>query len=211
MGFAEDFVSRLAGLRFEDAFNPYADLCPIYDLPDAPALRRAALVSVIDRALEQGTDSLWVGLAPGHRGARRTGLAFTDDVTLPRLSARWGVELERPTKDEAVSESTAKTVWEELSHIKATVFLWNAFPLHPHKPGNPFSNRGHLRSRESLAGRELLADLIGALDPQRLVAVGNKAENSILQAGGNKTCTKVRHPSYGGQTKFSEDIRRLYR
>lgn len=73
MGFAEEFVGGLAGLRFEDAFNPYADLCPVYDLPNAPALRRAALVTVIDRALEQGTDSLWVGFCPGHRGRGEQG------------------------------------------------------------------------------------------------------------------------------------------
>ena len=210
MGFAEDFVGGLAGLQFKDAFNPYADLCPVYDLPDAPALRRGALTATINQAQRQGVHSLWIGLAPGHRGARRTGLAFTDDITLPRHSARWGIELERPTKGKAISESTAKTVWEELSRIEETVFLWNIFPLHPHEPDNPFSNRD-LCPHERSTGRALLAELISALNPMRLVAVGNEADNAVRKVAPGREVVKVRHPSYGGKTKFSEAIRRLYR
>ena len=210
MGFAEEFVGRLAELRFEDAFNPYADVCPVYDLQDAPALRRAALAAIIDRAQERGVDSLWVGLAPGRLGARRTGLAFTDDCALQAHGERWGVDIERPTTGPEIRERTAQAVWEELRRIDEGVFLWNVFPLHPHQPDNPSRNR-NLRRQERLAGCELLAKLIDALDPQCLVAVGNEAEKAVLQAGGNRTYDKVRHPSYGGKTEFSEAIRRLYR
>ena len=209
MGFAEDFVGGLAGLRFEDAFNPYADLCPVYDLPDAPALRRAALVSVIDRALEQGTDSLWVGFCPGHQGARRTGLAFTDDYVLQAHAERWGVELPRPTTGKMIPEPTTQAVWKELPRIKETVFLWNVFPLHPHKPGKPFSNR-EPTPQEYAAGREALQELIDALDPMRLVAVGNVAAKEVKGVGGGRGFVKVRHPGHGGQREFASGIRELY-
>lgn len=137
MGFANEFVRRLAELRFEHTFNPYADVCPRYDLPDAPTLRRDALTSVIDCAQETGVDSLWVGEAPGHKGARRTGLPFTDDYALEAHCERWDIELKRPTKRTEITETrelTAKAVWGELARINEKVFLWNVFPLHPHEP-----------------------------------------------------------------------------
>ncbi len=134
MGFANEFVGMLAGLRFEHTFNPYADRCSVYDRPEAPTLRRASLTSVIDCALERGVDSLWVGEAPGRLGARRTGLPFTDDYALQAHGKRWGVELKRATREQGREEHTAKAVWEVLPRIKKTVFLWNAFPLHPHEP-----------------------------------------------------------------------------
>lgn len=209
MGFANEFVGRLAGLRFEHTFNPYADVCPCNDLPDAPTLRRASLTSVIDCALERGVDSLWVGEAPGHLGARRTGLPFTDNYALQDHSERWGVELKRATREQGREEHTAKAVWGELRRIKERVFLWNAFPLHPHECDNPFSNR-RLRPEERLAGCELLANLIGALDPSLLVAIGGPANEATRKVAPEREIVKVRHPSHGGQRKFKDAIRELY-
>ena len=209
MGFAEDYVGGLAELRFEDSFNPYADLCPVHDLPNAPALRRGSLIAVINRALEQGTDSLWVGLAPGHKGARRTGLAFTDDCVLQAHAERWGIELPRPTTGEMIEEPTTQDVWEVLSPIKETVFLWNAFPLHPHKPNKPFSNRLP-SAQEFAAGREALKELIAALDPIRIVAVGKEADKGVKGIGGGRGFVKVRHPGHGGKPGFTAGIRELY-
>ncbi len=209
MGFAEDFVGGLAELRFADTFNPYADVCPVYDLPDAPALRRGALAAVIDRALELGTDSLWVGFCPGHQGARRTGLAFTDDYVLQAHGERWGIELPRPTTGKMIPEPTTQAVWKELHRIKETVFLWNVFPLHPHRPDEPFSNR-EPNAREYAAGREALKELIDALNPMRLIAVGNAAAKEVKGAGGGREFVKVRHPGHGGQREFAAGIRELY-
>lgn len=209
MGFAEEFVRRLAGLRFEHAFNPYADRCPVYDLPNAPALRRGALVAVINRALEQRTDSLWVGFCPGHQGARRTGLAFTDDYALQAHGERWGLNLPRPATGAMIKEPTTQAVWKELPRIKETVFLWNVFPLHPHKPGEPFSNRKP-DAQEYAAGREALRELIDALDPTRIVAIGKVAAKEIKGAGGGREAVTVRHPGHGGQREFAAGIRRLY-
>ena len=209
MGFAEEFVGRLAELRFEDAFNPYTDVCPVCDLQDAPALRRAALITVVNRALEQGTDSLWVGFAPGHQGARRTGLAFTDDHVLQAHAERWSVELQRPTIDAMIKEPTTQAVWDVLPRIEEAVFLWNVFPLHPYKPGEPFSNRSP-NAQEFAAGRDALRELIDALNPRRLVVVGKKAAKEIKQAGGGREFVNVRHPGHGGKPAFIAAIEELY-
>lgn len=209
MGFANEFVGLLAGLRFEHTFNPYADVCPRNDLPDAPTLRRDALVSVIGRAQETGVDSLWVGEAPGHLGARRTGLPFTDNYALQAHGERWGVELKRATREQGREEHTAKAVWGELRRIKERVFLWNAFPLHPHKPDDPLSNRSP-RSKERQAGRELLSELIVALKPRLLVAIGGPANEATRKVAPEREIVQVRHPSHGGQREFKDAIRELY-
>ena len=209
MGFANEFVRRLAGLRFEHTFNPYADVCPRNDLPDAPTLRCASLVAVTNRALEQETDSLWVGFCPGHQGARRTGLAFTDDYVLYAHGGRWGLNLPRPTTGAMIKEPTTQAVWKELPRVKERVFLWNVFPLHPHAPGEPFSNRGP-NAQEFAAGREALRELVDALNPRRLVAIGKVAANEIKGAGGGREVITVRHPGHGGQREFAAAIQRLY-
>ena len=209
MGFANEFVGRLTELRFEHAFNPYADRCSVYDLPDAPTLRRASLTSVIDCAQETGVDSLWVGEAPGHKGARRTGLPFTDDYALQAHGERWDIELKRPTCGPEMKEHTAKAVWKELARIKKRVCLWNVFPLHPHEHGETFSNRKPY-AKELAAGREALRELVDALNPTRLVAIGKVAAKEINGAGGGREVVTVRHPGHGGQREFAAAIQRLY-
>lgn len=209
MGFANEFVERLAELRFEHAFNPYADVCPCYDLQEAPTLRRDALTSVIDCALERGVDSLRVGEAPGHLGARRTGLPFTDDYALEAHGERWGLNLPRPTTGAWIKEPTTQAVWKELPRVKERVFLWNVFPLHPHEPGEPFSNR-EPNAQEFAAGREALRELTDALNPARLVAIGKVAAKEIEGAGGGREVVAVRHPGHGGQREFAAAIREMH-
>ncbi|MBY0619370.1 MAG: uracil-DNA glycosylase [Sphingomonas ursincola] len=96
-----------------------------------------------------------------------------------------------------------------LSHIESRVFLWNVFPLHPHKPGLPFTNRAH-NAQERAEGSAILGKLVKLLNPKRIVAIGNDAE--LAASGFSDTCEiiKVRHPSYGGQTDFSRKITEIY-
>ena len=83
--------------------------------------------------------------------------------------------------------------------------LWNVFPLHPHEPNDPFTNRAH-NARERSAGERILAALIVLLCPKRIVAVGNDAaEKAPPRVASDQQVIQVRHPSYGGQTAFSTD------
>ena len=203
------FVKELTGLNFENTFNPYSDRCAVHDLDDAPRCRSKALQSVLEAATEREIHSLWIGRDLGYRGGRRTGLALTDDVHIQTHAERWNLSIERPTTGEAISEQTAATVWRVLSQIKAPVFLWNVFPLHPHEPGNPFSNRSH-NARERRAGEEFLSELILLLKPCRLVAIGNDAAQSARRLCSQPKSIQVRHPSHGGQTRFSAQMDELY-
>ena len=164
---------------------------------------------MLQAAVECEIDSIWIGRDLGYRGGRRTGLALTDDVHLYTHAQRWGISVQRPTKGKAVAERTAAIIWGILSRIKVPVFLWNVFPLHPHEPDNPFSNRSH-NSHERRAGEEILFQLILLLKPRRLIAIGNEAALTAYRLSGHHEVIKVRHPSYGGQTQFLTQVRELY-
>ncbi|MBU2854967.1 uracil-DNA glycosylase [Acidithiobacillus ferrooxidans] len=203
------FVRALAALSFDNCFNPYSDRCEVHDLPDAPQRRAALLSAMLSRAQSQDVDAVWIGRDLGYRGGRRTGLALTDDIHIVRHADRWGISADRPTIGSAVSERTAAVIWSMLERIEAGIFLWNVFPLHPHDMGSPFTNRQH-NVRERRAGEEVLGRLIQLLKPRRIVAIGNDAAMAVARLESLVPIVSVRHPSYGGQRQFMDQISEMY-
>ena len=203
------FVSTVAALHFEDTFNPYSDRCSVFDRADAPLRRAEALSRMVEQAVVSGVDSIWIGRDLGYRGGRRTGMALTDDVHVECHARRWSFIANRPTIGEAVAERTAAVVWGMLNRIDARVFLWNVFPLHPHESDAPFTNRQH-NAAERRAGEEILEILLELLRPARVVAIGNDAAASASRIACSTPITMVRHPSYGGQRQFQQQITDLY-
>ena len=203
------FVEELSKLKLENTFNPYSDQCLVHDLVNAPQRRLQTLQSMLMVATKRDIESIWIGRDPGYRGCRRTGLAFTDDAYMQAHAQRWQLSIERPTKGTLVVERTATVIWQVLSQIDANVFLWNVFPLHPHEPDNPFSNRSH-NAHERNVGEEFLTQLILLLNPCRLIAIGNDAAKTAGRFSGQYNVVKVRHPSYGGQTQFISQMCELY-
>jgi hypothetical protein len=203
------FVGAIQELRFENVFNPYADLCSVHDLSDAPQRRARTLLELLEAAVETEIDALWIGRDLGYRGGRRTGLALTDDVHLAVHALRWKISIERATTGSVVAERTAAVIWSVLGLVPAPVFLWNVFPFHPHEPGDPFSNRSH-RPSERAVGEALLEQLVMMLQPRRLVAIGNDAARTACRLGAKCDIVQVRHPSYGGQRDFVSQVECLY-
>lgn len=201
-------IDCLTDLSFENTFNPYVDFCETFDYPNAPQQRRALLLAILQSAAKTQVDALWIGRDLGYRGGRRTGLALTDDAHMQAHAKRWGIEVERPTKGAAVKERTATVIWELLQQIEAPIFLWNVFPLHPHKPFQPFSNRNH-NSEERKIGEDILLMLISLMSPRRIVAIGTDAAESARKITDVEVIS-VRHPSYGGQNEFIAGVRNLY-
>jgi hypothetical protein len=206
---AKQFVELIAGMRLSSVFNPYSDVCPYFDLSDAPHRRRLNLKSQIDCALSAGVDTIWVARDLGYRGGRRTGIALTDEAHLPAMSRYLGsgAIIERATKGPIVSERTAGVVWGVLQELDLPVFTWNVFPLHPHEPESPLTNRCHTRG-EREAGKPLLMALLDLLRPSKIVAIGNDAANGLSDLGID--CLKVRHPSYGGVADFQRGMGSIY-
>lgn len=204
------FVEELSSLRFPNTFNPYCDQCELHDRDRAATMRFKMLLEVLEVAAANGVDSIWLGRDLGYRGGRRTGLAFTDDVHIEEHVSRWGVSAPSPTVGDELAERTAAVVWRVLSGVKHhSIFLWNVFPLHPHEPGNPFSNRPH-NKRERKVGIQLLGKLIAVLEPRQIIAIGNDAARVVRSMSTNCEVEWVRHPSYGGQTVFASRMCELY-
>jgi uracil-DNA glycosylase len=161
-----ELVRRLAAARIGRTFNQYR--------------RSTVLCARLSGYLEVRSEAplLLVGEAAGYRGARVSGLAFTS---------------ERQLTGSGASEATATIVHGVLADLglEKQVLLWNVVPTHPHRPGDPYSNRPPTRA-EVEASLPFLNELAKG---RRLVAVGRLAA-AVLDA------PYVRHPSHGGAREF---------
>jgi uracil-DNA glycosylase len=208
MNEATRLVLDLADVRLPDVFNPYADVCPVFDLPDAPAHRRATLTCVLHRALEGKGGAMWVGLELGHGGGRRTGLPMTAEQNLRDQQARWSVsDLQVCTRAGPKRELTSTVVWRALAALPEQIFLWNVFPLHSHPAGKPLKNRRHTAAEAAL-GLEFLERLVALLEPTVILAIGNDAQSALKRRRIEHLA--ARHPAYGGVEDFLRDVHRAH-
>jgi hypothetical protein len=198
------FITELATTPVPaDIYNQYAAGAP------GSEVRRANLRLYLVQMARRRPQKLLVGEAAGHRGCRLTGIPFTSEHIL--LSGSSGHRLfgaergyscsderQRPSK-----EQSATIVWDVLSQLSHPPLLWNALPFHPHRPGQPWSNRTP-RTSELALGETFLKALLNLYPCQEIIAVGNKAAGCLERWG--IAARKVRHPSHGGKAKFSEGI-----
>lgn len=197
-----DFVERLALVNFlPSVCNPYAGA--------SGETQRANLQLYLHRMAARQPRILLVGEAPGYRGCRVTGVPFTSEAILlaePAPFDLFGAAAGfRPAKAEAwrQHEATATILWRTLQEIDVLPLLWNAFPFHPHRPGIVDSNRPPSRA-ELAAGRESLAFLMERYPIVQVIAVGNKAFDTLSEYGIN--AVKVRHPAHGGKAAFAREL-----
>ena len=159
-------VDALALARIGTTYNQYAE----------SPLRRERLRGYL--ASRRRATVLLVGEAAGYRGARVSGVPFTS---------------ERQLTGDGPSEATATIVHRVLAELgaEADVLLWNLVPTHPHRPGDPASNRPPTRTE--IAQARPLLDLLAR--GRRIVPVGRLAHAEL---GG----AYLRHPSHGGASAF---------
>lgn len=204
------WLEAVRGVTAPNVFNPYNSECPQSDKSGAADVRFALLTQMLERAVDTGVESIWIGRDLGYRGGRRTGLALTDDVHLHAHLDRWGLRLPEPfLKGDAVAERTASIIWNHLRCIEESVFLWNVFPFHPYLNSKPMSNRAH-SLQERAVGEDLLAGLVRLLNPKKIIAVGKDAHRSAVRCAEGVDVRAVRHPSYGGQAEFARGVHSLY-
>jgi hypothetical protein len=202
------FADTLADTTLKSVFNPYRDHCVLHDRDDGARVRKRNLVHCLEAAIEAKVDTIWIARDLGYRGGRRTGVPLTDEVHLTSASALLGgIALDPATRGPIVAERTAAVVWRVLSRVGAPVVLWNVFPLHPHEPDDPLSNRCHTRAERD-ATWPFLTALIGMIAPRRIVAIGRDA--GLALSGIEIPVMTVRHPSYGGQSEFIAGVHAIY-
>lgn len=204
----KSFVDALSTVKLAHTFNPYRDICPTHDEPDAANRRRQNLQRCLEAALEAKADTIWIARDLGYRGGRRTGIPLTDEAHLDNASRLFGgAILDRATKGTLVAERTATVTWQLLSEIGRPVVLWNVFPLHPHAANEPMTNRCHKKEERVATWRFMLA-LLEMIQPKQLVAIGRDAGIALAEL--ETPVATVRHPSYGGQSEFISGIQRIY-
>jgi len=131
---------------------------------------------------------LMVGIAPGHKGARKSGIPFTDPETLGGDGR----------------EQTAMHVQSLLRdlNIRDKTVLWNVFPFHPHEVGDDETNRDLTSAEE----REF-APLVNHFQPRRralVLAVGRPAARGMKSIG--VEASYVCHPARNNHQKFRDDV-----
>ena len=203
------FIDRLASCETPpDACNEYA-----YGGTDN-AIRRENLRLYLSLMAERLPNALLVMEAPGYRGCRLTGVPATSRKLLlesvPQLDlfgAEAGFGDARDAGFDGIyGEQTATIVWRALAQRPRLPLLWNAYPFHPHRPGNPRSNRKP-RKGERETGEGFLRCLLRLWDFERVIAVGNVAHETLLGMG--VECHKTRHPAQGGKRDFVAGLNAL--
>jgi len=197
-----DLIEQLAEFTVPNVFNPWRDVDPL-DIGSGELHRRLRL----GRHFNVRPKLLLIGEAPGYQGCHFSGVPFTNeklilDGAIPRVHTSGRLtKRERPW-----CEPSATIVWRTLHDLDLAdeVVLWNAFAWHPHKPGNPMSNRAPTPA-ELRAGKPVLMAVLEYFAGVPVVPVGRVAENTLSKMG-IKTLPAVRHPSMGGANEFRSGL-----
>lgn len=201
------FLARLRADAGRNVFNPWTERDAAQDGHlNGPAARLARLLHHLD------CDPRWllIGEAAGYQGAKVSGIPFTSERlilagTIPRVAAPPGARLS--LRPRPWSEPSATTVWSTLHALGMAerTILWNAFPWHPHEPGQRLSNRTPTLA-ERARGAPVLEALLAVFPRARRFAVGRHAEAALAALGID--AQPLRHPSMGGARAFRVGLQR---
>ena len=192
-----------------------ADACNQYAPQDANnATRRANLRLYLRTMARRRPKLLLVMEAPGYRGCRVTGIPVTSRKIMLRglpaldiFGERAGYrDVNEAGFERIQGEQSATIVWNALADMNALPMIWNAFPFHPHKFGQPLSNRKP-RAGELELGALFLRRILDLWRFDQVAAVGNVAQANLNALGID--CPKLRHPAQGGKHEFISGLRAL--
>lgn len=199
----EKLIARLRRAELPDhVFNLYRHDLPELDVRGGAAKRRENLRRYL-KALTAPSYA-FIGIAAGYRGARFTGVPFSDE---DRLCFPGSCYDRTSTRERAYREATAGVVLDVLGS-RRDVVCWNIVPWHPHKPGEPLSNADP--DDETIGyGMQALEWFFHRLYPEtKAVAVGKLPERMLtgLKVEGREIelAATLRHPAHGGAEEFRQ-------
>ena len=184
----EALLQKLLAVHLPDVFNPWTDVDPMDVSIGAPATRLERLRAHF--AVRPAV--VLCGEAPGFQGCRVSGIPFTSEALLCEGAIpRCETSARLTTRPRPWSEPSARIVWKALYEfgIAERTVLWNTFAFHPHRPGEPYTNRTP-RTEEIEANAGILRAVLG----------------HFQDAG-----AQVQHPAYGGAPKFRAGLASLVR
>lgn len=206
----DTLIDELAKLSCENqaCFNPFADHCATHDLPDAIAIRKSNFRKYLLAQHQMGTDSLWVGEAPGYNGVRRSGIYLISEPQYEKLGERLGgIHFQKATQTPDKATQSSKAVWKLIQTLPSVPLTYDAFPLHSFRSSPPFVNRSPSK-QELRSTVHILEQLLAIYQPKRVIAIGRKAEYALQYLGVKSIY--VRHPSRGGGPDFEQGIKGIY-
>ena len=194
---------RNAGTIDSDSLNIYED-----------AARSRNLSHWFDTFEDSSQSAIFIGEAPGIKGACVTGIPFTSRVVLETNDDPWqafgpdaGYEI--PTvESHAQREATATIFWKHVNSLFVDLprpLTWNAYPYWPHDRQIRANRRPNVS--EIRYGSRWLFEIIELFPKARLVAVGNIAKDALLSIGAKHI--HIRHPSHGGTSEFIAGLERV--
>lgn len=193
-----ELIAALPGS--ERLFNPYA---PIGEA--AADIRRANLTRYLADMLARRPRVLMLFEAPGYRGCALSGVPVTSERIMLAGIPKWGLFSEGyvPTsgQPDGVAEMTASILWNALvEYAPEPPLIWNAAPLHPHRPGQPHSNRAPAVAEREM-GLDFIQSVLGLFGEfQTVLGVGRTAQAALARLG--RPAIPLRHPSQGGKAEF---------
>lgn len=182
-------------------FNPWREWCEDDTEDNGPDARLHRLA----HHLNCTPSYILVGEAPGYQGARVSGVAFTSERlilanAIPRLPK---IDYRLTHRRLPFSEPSATIVWTRLQQLEIAekTLLWNAVQMHPHRKGEPLSNRTPTPD-ELMLGRSAIERLQLTFPNAVFIAIGKKSQ-AQLEAMGFPNCPAIRHPANGGANEFA--------
>lgn len=223
------FVDWLGQYHGSLVHNPWGEVNPdleiVTDGFDAARVRRDNLVAYLLPRLGRAKVFV-VAEAVGYQGGRFSGIAITcermlldkhktiraKDVTpirLERTSSPTSSLLKGTQQKDGFNEPTDTVVWSAIVEKGIDPYdtlLWNIFPFHPHKEGNPLTNRTPTEVEQEQGWEytkrllELHREMGG--DEPLMLAVGQKSADTMGKFG--LSAIGLRHPANGGANLYRQ-------
>lgn len=201
-------IEAIGHPHFPGMFNPWSEVSEMDLDREGYLLRQERLYQHWSVSKPQ---LVLIGEAAGYQGCRFSGIPFTSERLIlegriPRISGDLAKRIS--SRERPWSEPSATIVWKTLDALKITesTVLFNTVPWHPEGDKGPLSNRTP-KVPEKKAGEVYLRRFLALFPEVPVAALGNIASKALADLG--ITHHPVRHPAYGGATKFREGLHAL--
>lgn len=160
--------------------------------------------------------AIFVGEAPGKKGAQISGTPFVSPKVITCRIDPWG-ELHPengyripPGEKITQSERSATRFWKHVPPCFDGLprpFIWNIYPFWPYRYESEVAVNRTVNIAEKEFGKPWLAKVIGMFPRSRVVAVGDDAEKTLKSMG--LDVLKIPHPSRGSDDRLIAALQRV--